>query len=373
MAVPIADAATAAPPTDPAPPRRARRGSRIPRSPKVLIGAGLLLLFALVAIFGPMLAPHTPDWQASTSSSIPQPPSGKFWLGTDQRQHDVFSQVLAGGRDTLLISFVAGLIATFLSILVGVTAGYVGGWVDEALSILANIFLALPGLLILMVAMRPLKPEQTSNPLLIGGVIALTAWAWGARVLRAQTLALRNQDYVESARVIGERKSRIIIHEILPNLLPILASSFIFTVVYGIGAYVSLSWLGVINPASETWGTMLNSAQASSAMIAGYWWWYVPPALCVALVGIALTLLNFGIDEIINPRLRSARTNRKGVKYVLGLTPVLRTATAGRVPASRGAESGGAQRGDAAAEPEYTQTHRVGANAKHAVTEGNPQ
>jgi len=311
----------------------ARRASRIPRSPKVIIGGSLLLLFALLAVFGPVIAPHSPNWQASTSNSIPQPPSGRFLLGTDQFQHDIFSQVLAGGRDTLLIAFLAGVIATTLSILVGVTAGYIGGLTDELLSILANIFLALPGLLILIVVMRPLPPGDTNNPLIIGLVIGLTAWAWGARVLRAQTLALRNQDYVESARVIGERKPRIIVFEVLPNLLPILASSFIFTVIYAIGTYVSLSWLGVINPASNTWGTMLNSAQQSSAMLSNYWWWYVPPALCVALVGIALALLNFGIDEIINPRLRSTRSRHRGVRFTLGLTPVLRSGPAGTGPA----------------------------------------
>ena len=355
---------------------RAKRGSRIPRSPKVIIGASILILFALVAIFGPMLAPHTPDWQASTTSSTPLPPSGKLWLGTDQQQHDLFSQLLAGGRDTLLISFIAGLVATCLSILVGVTAGYVGGWVDEVLSILSNIFLALPGLLILMVAMRPLPPKDTDNPLLIGAVIALTAWAWGARVLRAQTLALRNQDYVESARVIGERKPRIIVFEILPNLLPILASSFIFTVVYGIGAYVSLSWLGVISPATTTWGTMLNTAQADSALIGGYWWWYAPPALCVALVGIALSLLNFGIDEIINPRLRSARTNRKGVTYRLGLTPVLRTAgTLGGPPGPGGAGEGPTEpdRPRAAAAGSAEAEEQPTAVAGRTVVEGKSQ
>ena len=301
-----------------------KRASRIPRSPKVIVGGTLLVLFALLAIFGPIVSPHSPNWQASTKLSVPQPPSSRFLLGTDQFQHDIFSQVLAGGRDTLLIAFLAGVIATTLSILVGVTAGYIGGLTDELLSILANIFLALPGLLILIVVMRPLPPGDTNNPLIIGLVIGLTAWAWGARVLRAQTLALRNQDYVESARVIGERKPRIIVFEILPNLLPILASSFIFTVIYAIGTYVSLSWLGVINPASNTWGTMLNSAQQSSAMLSNYWWWYVPPALCVALVGIALALLNFGIDEVINPRLRSSRTRNSGVRFTLGLTPVLR-------------------------------------------------
>ncbi|WP_377273413.1 ABC transporter permease [Peterkaempfera sp. SMS 1(5)a] len=303
---------------------------RIFRSPKVVIGLCLLAFFLLLALVGPLVAPHAPDWQANTTSGVPQPPSSDFWFGSTQKQEDVFSQVLAGGRDTLLISLLAGLLASVLSILVGVTAGYFGGVVDDLLSMLSNIFLALPGLLILMVVMKPLPPQDTSNPFLIGGVIALTAWAWGARVLRAQTLSLRNQDYVESARVIGERSPRIIVFEILPNLLPILASSFIFTVIYGIGAYVSLTWLGVIGVPSGvvTWGTMLNVSQASGALISGWWWWYVPPALCVAGVGIALALLNFGIDEIVNPRLTSARTGRgSGIKFRLGLTPVVQSAS----------------------------------------------
>ncbi|MFF4341277.1 ABC transporter permease [Kitasatospora sp. NPDC001540] len=297
------------------------------RSPKVLAGSVLLLLLLLLAVVGPWIAPHSADWQADRTSGLPLAPSGRFWLGTDQQQHDLFSRLLSGGRDTLLISFLAGLFACLLSVVVGVTAGFVGGLVDDLLSALANIFLALPGLLILMVIMKPLPPSETSNPLLIGSVIALTAWAWGARVLRAQTLALRAADYVEAARVIGERTWRIILFEVVPNLLPILASAFIFTVIYGIGTYTALAWLGVISPASVTWGTVLNEAQASGAAVNGYWWWYLPPALAVALVGIALALVNFGIDEVINPRLTSARTGRaRGVVFRLGLTPVLKSA-----------------------------------------------
>nr|WP_328806186.1 ABC transporter permease [Streptacidiphilus fuscans] len=310
--------------------RRPRPGggsrSLLLRSPKVTIGSLILLFFVLLAVLGPMVAPHAPDWQASTLDNVPHPPSSRFWLGTDVQQHDLFSQLLAGGRDTLLIAFVAGTVATVLSVLVGVSAGYLGGKADEALSILTNIFLALPGLLILMVIMKMLPDSDTGNPLLIGAVIALSAWAWGARVLRAQTLALRNQDYVESARVIGERRSRIILFEILPNLLPILASSFIFTVIYGIGAYASLAWLGLINPTNASWGTMLNTAQQFSATTSGTWWWYGPPALCIAFVGIALALLNFGIDEIVNPRTRSTRRGlrNRGPRFQLGLTPVVR-------------------------------------------------
>jgi peptide/nickel transport system permease protein len=300
------------------------RGRRWMGSGKVMAGAGIVGFFILIAIFGPSIAPHTANFQVNTSSGLPLPPSGKDWLGTDQRQHDIYSQLLAGGRSTMLIAFVAGGLATFLSVLVGVTAGFVGGLVDSLLSILSNIFLALPGLLILMVVMRPLPPKDTDNPILIGAVIALTAWAYGARVLRAQTLALRNQDYVESARIIGEPRRRVIVAEVLPNLLPIVASSFIFTVIYGLGIYVVLSILGLVNPAQASWGTMIQTAEQGSAMISGYWWWYAPPALCIALIGIGLALLNFGIDEIVNPRIRASRSRRKDVKFQLGLTPVLR-------------------------------------------------
>jgi peptide/nickel transport system permease protein len=315
------------------PPTKLARRLRRPPG-KVIAGAAILAFFILLAVIGPFVAPHSADWQASTTNPLPQAPSAHLLLGTDNRQHDLFSQFLLGGRSTLLIAFVAGLIATVLSVLFGVTAGYVGGMVDEVLSILANIFLALPGLLILMVIMRPLPPQDTANPVLIGAVVAFTSWAYGARALRAQTLSLRNRDYVDSARIIGERRPRIIVAEILPNLLPILASSFIFTVIYGMGVYVALCYLGVINPASASWGTMIENAESQSAMIANQWWWYAPPALAVAFVGIGLALLNFGIDEIINPRSRSARSGRRRVKFILGLTPV--------VPSTSHAAEGGA-------------------------------
>ena len=311
----------------PAPNEAKRRKSRFTKSPKILAGAVIVGFFVFIAIFGPTLAPHAASWQASNSSAFAQPPSSKFWLGTDRQQHDILSQMLSGGRSTMIIAFVAGIVASILSILFGVTAGYMGGVVDEVLSIIANIFLALPGLLILMVVLKPLPVGDTDNPILIGSVIALTAWAYGARVLRAQTLALRDQDYVESARVIGERKPRIILSEILPNLLPILASSFIFTVLYGISIYVVLSILGIINPAQASWGTMIQNAQGASAMISNDWWWYAPPAIAIALLGIGLALLNFGIDEIVNPRVRSRRGSRRGVRFQLGLTPVVRSAS----------------------------------------------
>ena len=291
----------------PAPGARTRRPRlRLPRSPKVLIGLAGLIGFLVLAVIGPWIAPYDPGRSFSTTASFPQPPSAAHLLGTTQQQQDVLSQLLAGGRSTVLVAFVAGLIATVLSVLIGVTAGYLGGLADDLLSMLANLFLIMPALPLLIVIFGFLPPSQGGDDVLIGLIIAVTGWAFGARVLRAQTLSLRSRDYVESARIMGERGWRIISYEILPNLIPILASSFLFTVLYGVGTYTALAFLGLVNPNHWSWGGMLFYAQVAGAEQSGYWWLFLPPGLAVALLGTALALLNFGIDEFINPRLRAA-------------------------------------------------------------------
>src|ERR1035438_4035516 len=238
-------------------PRRGRR-VQLPRSPKFLVGLGLMVFFLFIAVFGPTPAPQTPPASASTTGSLPLPPSAAHWLGTTQQQQDVFSQLLAGGRSTVLVAFVAGLLATALSVLIGVTAGFAAGRTDDLLSMLANFFLVMPALplLIVIFGFLPASSGGSDDPL-IGLIIALTGWAWGARVLRAQTLSLRNRDYVDSARLIGERGWRIVSFEIMPNLIPIIASSFLFTVLYGVGTYTALAFLGRVNPNHWNWGGML--------------------------------------------------------------------------------------------------------------------
>jgi len=322
-----------------APPLRGRR-LRLPRSPKVLIGLGLLIVFVILAVVGPLIAPYNPSADLAASGT-PQAPSAAHWLGTTQTQQDVLSQLLAGGRSTIVVSFLAGVVATIIAVVVGVAAGYLGGLADDLLSMLANIFLVMPALLLLIVIFGFLP--ASSNDLLIGAIIALTGWAWGARVLRAQTLSLRNRDYVESARITGESTVRIIGWEIVPNLLPIIASSFLFTVLYGVGTYTAIAYLGLVNIDPHwSWGGMLFWAQSVNAQVNGYWWWYIPPGLAVALLGTALALLNFGIDEFINPRLRAAgmtrrRARQAGIpaRFPLGVTPVVRLpagSPAGRPP-----------------------------------------
>ncbi|HEV2258348.1 MAG TPA: ABC transporter permease [Streptosporangiaceae bacterium] len=309
--------------------------TRLLRSPKILIGLCLSVAFGIVAIIGPLVAPDNPNASSSTTVSTPLPPSAAHWLGTTQVQQDVLSQLLVGGRSTILVSLVAGLAATVLAVLFGVTAGYFGGWADDLLSMLANIFLVLPALPLLIVIFGFLGKGASPNDAVIGVIIAITGWAFGARQLRAQTLSMRNRDFVDSARIIGEKSWRIMGFEILPNLIPVVATSFLFTVIYGVGTYTALSFLGVINTSHWSWGTMLYWAQSAQAaqQVHLEWWWFVPPGLAVGLFGTGLALLNFGIDEFVNPRLRGAGLTGRAARRAglprrpqLGLTPVLRAA-----------------------------------------------
>ncbi len=301
---------------------------QIPKSPKVILGASIIGFFLLLMIVGPYLAPYDPS---ATNFAPNLTPSASHWLGTTSLGQDILSQLLTGARATMVVALVAGLVATFLAIGVGVAAGYLGGRADDGLSLLSNVFLAIPGLPLLIVIDSYLPVAERSNAFVIGLIISLTGWAWGARVLRAQTMSLRNRDFVEASRIIGESRTRIMVAEIAPNLLPVLASSLLFTILYAIGAYVTLAYVGLTSTSVWNWGTMLYWAQANNAPLSNEWYWFVPPGICIALVGTGLALASFGIDEFINPRLRegglSARQRRRiGMprRPRLGFTPVRR-------------------------------------------------
>jgi ABC-type dipeptide/oligopeptide/nickel transport system ATPase component/ABC-type dipeptide/oligopeptide/nickel transport system permease subunit len=275
------------------------------RSGKIIIGGTVFLLFVLVAIFGPMLLTKDPS---AVTTEVLLPPSPEHWLGTTHTGQDLFAQMVYGTRISMFVGIVSAFFATALSLIVGLTAGYVGGIGDELLSVLSNIFLVIPGLP-LVVILAGYLPSTGSIGIII--VISITGWAWGARVLRAQTLSLRNRDFVEAARVAGDRTFRIIWSEILPNMLAIVASSFLATVTGGILTQAGLAFLGMTDVTEWSWGGILYWAQNSSALLFGAWWWFVPPGLAIAVVGTALALVNFGIDEFVNPRLRSAGLGTK--------------------------------------------------------------
>lgn len=291
------------------------------RNGKSLTGLIILGVFTLVAIFGDLLAPYGPLEKDFTA--LKQPPSAQHLLGTTHMGEDVLSQIVYGTRGVLVVGFVSGIIATLVAVVVGVTAGYVAGWRSESLSALTNVFLVLPGLPLMIIV-----ASQQENPslLLVSTVLAITGWAWGARVLRAQTMSLRNRDFVQAARANGEPIHRIIAVEMLPNLTAIIASSFVGTVTAAVLGLTTLAFIGVIPITNLNWGTILFWAQQNGAF-PDYWWWYVPAGLCIALLGMALALINFGIDEYVNPRLRSAgerarAMRKKGYKVSSGITTV---------------------------------------------------
>jgi peptide/nickel transport system permease protein len=272
---------------------------------KIKIGAGILVFFALVAMFGPLLIGADP---AATSDAGLQGPSAEHWLGTTQTGQDILVQLVYGARVSLGVGVLSALIATVLAVAVGLVGGYVGGAVDEALSVLTNIFLVLPALPLIIVLAGYLPQRGVAS---VAVVIAVTGWAWGARVLRAQTLSVRRRDFVQAARASGEGPLRIVFFEILPVLLPVIATSFLATVVAAILAEAGLSFLGLADLSTVSWGSMLYFAQNGQALLIGAWWWFIPPGLCIALIGTGLALVNFGIDEIANPRLRTIKVPRK--------------------------------------------------------------
>jgi len=274
---------------------------------KMSIGLGIVGFFLLVAIVGPLFIHEGPN---PFTNDIFQAPSLHHLLGTTSKGEDVFTQLVLGAWPTLLIGLVSGVLATMLSVIFGLTSGYFGGWIDDLLSLLINIFIVLPGLP-LAVVIASLTNTQFKGSWSLIIVLFLTTWAWGARVLRAQTLSMRRREFVGAAQAVGETPLRVIFAEILPNEIALVAASFVSTVIYTLLAEIALQFLGLGDVSTNSWGAMLFWAQTNQALLAGAWWWFVPPGLCVALLCAGLTFINFGIDELANPRLRNESGNKK--------------------------------------------------------------
>jgi len=314
------EAPTTKPETAPSP---SRRGWLKPlfRNRKATVGAVIFAVFVLLAVFGPLIVHQDPD----AFLGVPhQPPSWQHLFGTTGQGQDVLVETILGARVSLAVGLVTGVAVMAIGALVGMTAGYFGGWIDASLSLVTNVFLIMPGLPLAVV----LAAYLPAGPATITFVLVLTGWAWNARVLRAQVLTLREKDFVAAAIVSGEGSARIIFREILPNMTSLLMSGFISATVYAIGAQVGLEFLGLGDVSVVTWGTNLYWASNNAALLTGAWWTVVPTGASIALVGFALVLMNFALDEITNPRLEADRTRvelAKKHKLEIGFsTPVVR-------------------------------------------------
>lgn len=284
--------------------------STITSNPKIAVGVGVVAFFVLMALAAPLLTPYDPNASVVTGSL---PPSPAHILGTTGLGQDMFAQLVYGARVTLLIGFCAAIGSTVLQVFFGLTSAYFGGIIDDVLSLLINVFLVLPGLplTIVLASLASANAAANKNEFVIALVLLFTSWSYGARVLRAQTLSLKEREFVAAARASGETTLRIIFAEILPNESALVASTFIGTFVYAVGAEVALEFLGLGDTSRASWGEILYWAQNNAALIVGKWWQFVPAGLCVAVLCAGLTFINFGIDELANPRLRSERVRRR--------------------------------------------------------------
>ena len=282
-------------------PRRFRRA--VLRNRKALAGTVILLVIAFVAAFPGLVAPDNPQ-----AAIYPQNlgPSSAHLLGTTQLGQDVFSQLVWSTRLTLVVTLVVSVIATFFSMIIGVTAAYAGGITDRALTVVTDVFLILPVLPLLILLAAYLPPGVTSLVI----VLCITSWAFQARQLRSQGLSIRNRDFLIAARARGERGIYIILVEIVPTMTSLLAASFLALAVYIVGFAASLQFLGLGNSSELMWGTMLYNAQQAAALEAGNAWWALAPGAAVAVLGTSFALLNYAFDEIGNPALRPVRRRR---------------------------------------------------------------
>ena len=275
---------------------------------KAVAGVLLLAFFLVLAIFPGQIAPYS-----GTAEDFGRGlgPSSAHWFGTTAYGQDVLSQLISGTRQSIIIAFAVGGLATAIAVLVGVSAAYLGGVADGVLSLITDVILVIPIFpLIIVIAAY----ERNSGLFTLVVVLGALGWSYGARQLRSQTLSLRSRDFLEAARVRGERRFYVIVFEIIPTMTSLIVASFLGAALYAVLFAAGLQFIGLGDPNSQSWGTMLYWAENNEALGAGMVYWAIMPGVCVALLGAAFALLNYAFDEISNPALRLRRLERKAAQ-----------------------------------------------------------
>jgi peptide/nickel transport system permease protein len=254
----------------------------------------------VLALFADVLVPEARLSVTEAPGAPLEPPSSRFWLGTDELGRSVLDLVIQGSQISLLVGFLATAISMVIGSLVGISAGYFGGGIGALLMRFTDWFLVIPFLPLAIV----LGAILGRSLFVIALVIGLVTWAGTARVVRAQVLALKERPYVERARALGASNRQIIARHILPNVFPLIFANTILVVAVAILTETTLSFLGLGDPFSVSWGSILESAYAEGAISLGAWWYLVPPGVCVVLVVLGFTMCGYAFDEILDPRLR---------------------------------------------------------------------
>jgi len=268
------------------------------RNRKLVIGLSVVLAFLVLAIVGPWLADADPfEFGYPTG----QPPSSEHWLGTTGAGQDVFAQFVYGLRASFVVGAVAGCVAALIAMAIGFVSGYRGGVIDDVLSMFTNVVLVIPTLAVLIIVAAYLS---VGSLLAEAVLIGVTSWPWAARAIRAQTFSLAARDFVNLARLSGQGTVRVITKEIAPNMSSYLLLAFILLFGGSILIAATLDFLGLGPSQVMSLGLMLNTAVSNAALQLGYWWWFIPPGLAITAIVGGLYVMNVGLDEVFNPKLR---------------------------------------------------------------------
>ena len=296
-----------------APPARVRGRLRVPgwvllllRNPKSCTGLLMIAFVVIVALIAPLISVSNPnDFNLLAAR---QAPSWHHLFGTTDQGSDIFSQVVLGARRSLLLGAAAGALATTLAAVLGITAAYAGGLVDEGVNFLTNVFLTIPPIPLLIVISGYLSARGMGVMIV---VLAAVLWAFEARILRGQALSLKNRDFILAAKASGESTRRIVFGELMPNMISRIAAAFVLVFYIALLTDAGLEFLGLGDASKTSWGVTMYWAQTNSTVLQGEWWPFFFPGAALAFTVLGLVLVLTGIDEVSNPRLRTERTHRR--------------------------------------------------------------
>ncbi len=267
------------------------------------LGVLAFVLMLVLSVLGPLVFPFNSAAVASTSAGVLTPPGAGHWLGTDELGRDLFRELLAAAHISLLVGLAATAISIIVGASIGIGAGYYGGWLDNSLMRLTDFFLVLPQIP-LVIALAAFFGRSLG---IIIVVIGITGWPTTARIVRSQTLSLRERQFVTRVRSLGTPDRRILRVHILPNVMPLIFANTVLVIGGAILTEATLSFLGLGDPVQVSWGTMLHNAYAAGATGLGDWWYFLPPGIGIVIVVLAFTLTGHAIDQALNPRLRGSR------------------------------------------------------------------
>ncbi|EFU42378.1 binding-protein-dependent transport systems inner membrane component [Paenibacillus vortex V453] len=269
------------------------------KSPKFMFGACMLLAMIGLVLIYPLFNRNDPLEMIALAY---QPPDSKLLLGSDNFGRDLFLELIYGIRTSLQVGLIAGVFATVIGLVIGLASGYIGGMIDNLLTAITNIFIVIPSFVILILISVSIDSRSS---FVTAVIIGITSWPWTARAVRAQTSSLRNRDHVNIAKISGYSTPRIILSEILPYIASYVVMAFVLQTASGILSEASISMLGLGPYNTISLGIIMNWALVFEAPVAGAWWAFIPAAISIAIITFSLYMMNTGMDEIFNPKIRS--------------------------------------------------------------------